>query len=281
MERLRIDQTVARARSCFAAIGLMTAALLLAGPVQAQIARPAGPLLQTAASPEQAEAGSGEAAQGSSPATEADAVRDPVDRILAQHPWDVEVFADGGLGTVNRTDYKFFDLGVHLGKAPFRSGGPHWMHGQFEYGIEVMPLWQAYTPRFESLNCYEGTTSDRCTGPYPTGGTYTGISITPIVLRWNLAWGRRWLPWVQGAGGLIWTNHKFPPVGPHPAPGHLGTSVFNFTPQFGIGVHYFVRPRQSISFAANAVHISNASLGDANPGVNASVQFTAGYTWWR
>jgi hypothetical protein len=48
-----------------------------------------------------------------------------------------------------------------------------------------------------------------------------------------------------------------------------------------VGVQYFVRPRQSISFAANAVHISNASMGDSNPGVNASVQFSIGYSWWK
>jgi hypothetical protein len=32
--------------------------------------------------------------------------------------------------------------------------------------------------------------------------------------------------------------------------------------------------------AASGVHISSASLGDKNPGVNASVQFQIGYTWW-
>jgi hypothetical protein len=29
------------------------------------------------------------------------------------------------------------------------------------------------------------------------------------------------------------------------------------------------------------VHISNASLGDSNPGVNATVQFQIGYSWWK
>jgi lipid A 3-O-deacylase len=29
------------------------------------------------------------------------------------------------------------------------------------------------------------------------------------------------------------------------------------------------------------MHISNASLGDANPGVNATVQFQIGYSWWK
>jgi hypothetical protein len=92
---------------------------------------------------------------------------------------------------------------------------------------------------------------------------------------------RRFVPWFQGAGGLIWTNHKFPPdiLVPHGQSG--GTSVFNFTPQFGLGFHYFVKPKRSITFAANAIHISSASLGDRNPGVNASVQFQFGYSWWK
>ncbi len=96
------------------------------------------------------------------------------------------------------------------------------------------------------------------------------------------------MPWAQGAGGVLWTNHKYPAF---PGPGtavnlnnngpNADASVWNFTPQFGLGTHYFVKPRRSIDFSANAVHISSASLGDKNPGVNASVQFTLGYTWWK
>jgi hypothetical protein len=93
---------------------------------------------------------------------------------------------------------------------------------------------------------------------------------------------------------VIWTNHKYPGVGGPPvneggvtnssvtdnAP-NVDTSVWNFTPQFGVGVHYFVAPRRSIDFGANAVHVSSASLGDKNPGINASVQFSVGYSWWK
>ena len=111
-----------------------------------------------------------------------------------------------------------------------------------------MPLWQAYTPKYLRANCYEQPGGPlTCSNLFPTGGTYTGVSVTPVILRWNLRSGHRFLPWIQGAGGLIWTNHKFPPVGPYPVPSHLGTSVFNFTPQFGMGVHYFVKP-QAIDF---------------------------------
>lgn len=210
------------------------------------------------------------------------AAADPVAALSASRPFEYGPFVNGGFGTGNRTSYKFFDFGIHAGKVLTGPMGNGWLRGQFEYGIEVMPLWQAYTPTFRRVNCYlPPGGSVTCTGPFPTGGLYNGISITPIILRWNLLHGRRWMPWVQGAGGMVWTNHKFPPIGPIPAPGRLGSSVFNFTPQFGIGMHYFVRSRQSIDFSANAVHISSASLGDTNPGVNASVQFSVGYTWWK
>lgn len=210
------------------------------------------------------------------------ATTDSTKALADSQPFEYGVFATGGVGTSNRSDYRFFNIGVHGGKFLTGPFGKGFLRGQFEYAVEVMPLWQAYTPSFQRVNCVLNEQGyDQCTAPYPTGGTYTGVSITPIILRWNLRPHGRWMPWIQGAGGSVWTNHKFPPVGPTPAPGHQGTSVFNFTPQFGIGVHYFIRPRRSIDFSANAVHISSASLGDANPGVNATVQFSFGYTWWK
>jgi hypothetical protein len=48
-----------------------------------------------------------------------------------------------------------------------------------------------------------------------------------------------------------------------------------------VGVHIFTSKRGSVDFAANAVHISNASMGDHNMGVNAAVMLSAGYTWWK
>jgi lipid A 3-O-deacylase len=205
----------------------------------------------------------------------------PIPALLGTHPWEYGVFVNGGLGTDNRSDYKFLWAGVHGGKVLTNPVGPGLLRGQFELDAEFMPFWQAYTPKYLRANCYMQGPILSCSPLFLTGGTYTGLSITPVILRWDLKSRGKFQPWVQGAGGLIWTNHKFPPVGPYPVPNHLGTSVFNFTPQFGVGVHYFVKPKQSISISANAVHISNASLGDSNPGVNASVQFSIGYTWWK
>lgn len=195
---------------------------------------------------------------------------DFVHTLMQHDPWDRAVFMDGGFGTSGETSDHFLNAGVRLGKVLTDPALPGVLRGQFEYAIELIPYWQAFTPK----QTYTLTTVNP-PRLVTTGGTYPGLSMTPIILRWNLVRWKRVMPWVQGAGGLIWTNHKFPPNGSR------GTSVWNFEPQFGLGIHYFVKPGQAITFAANAVHISNASLGDANPGINATVQFQLGYTWWK
>lgn len=201
---------------------------------------------------------------------------------LARDPWEIGAFFQGGLGEGDRNDFKFTSAGVRLGKVITDQHLPGVLRGQFEYAGELMPYWQSFTPAAHLAETPYEFNGQIGYFPFPYGGgTYTGVSITPIILRWNFVPRRRFAPWIQGAGGLVYTTHKYPPdiLIPHGESG--GTSVFNFTPQFGIGFHYFVRPRRSIDLAANAIHISSASLGDRNPGVNASVQFQIGYTWWR
>jgi lipid A 3-O-deacylase len=200
-----------------------------------------------------------------------------------QKPLELGVLMQGGFGvTEDRGDFKFFMLGGHAGKVLTGEYLPGILKGNFEYAVEVFPLWQSYTPTIQRESCVEG----ECSAPYTVGGTFTGVSITPIILRWNFRGTERVSPWVQGAGGVVWTNHKYPAFGGPPYDTindgqNADTSVWNFTPQFGVGAHFFVRPRRSIDFGANAIHISSASLGDKNPGINASVQFSLGYTWWK
>ena len=203
-------------------------------------------------------------------------------------PLDIGAIVQGGFGvTENRGGFKFIMAGVHAGKVltPNLGHGP--LRGNFEYAVEVFPFWQSYTPKFQRPLCTNPPgTPEQCTPLYTVGGTFTGASITPIILRWNVVGTRKFSFWGQAAGGLLWTNHKYPAFGGPPYNSqndgiNADASVFNFTPQGGVGVHYFLRPHRSIDFSANAVHISSASLGDRNPGVNASVQFSLGYSWWK
>lgn len=215
----------------------------------------------------------------SSPAGHSDAADSPVSRVREARSWEYGPFVNWGTGVGNRSDFKFFAAGVQLGKlvTPVLRAGI--FTGQFELAGNIMPLWRAYTPApHEQAFMYHGE-------PYVApvgGGNYTGFSITPVIFRWNfLTHSRRIQPWFQAAGGLIYTTHKFPPevLVPHGTPG--GTSVFNFSPQGGGGVHFFTGPKRSIDLGVNGVHISSASLGDRNPGVNASIQIQVGYTVWK
>ena len=178
--------------------------------------------------------------------------------------------------------------GAHVGKVLTSQIGHGLLRGNFEYAGEIFPYWQSNTPKFQRQSCVGTSVANviNCSSPYTVGGTFHGASITPIILRWNFTAGHRIMPWAQAAGGILWTNHKYPAYGQGPV--NLGNdgpnsdaSVWNFTPQGGVGLHYFVKPRQSVDLGANAVHISSASLGDRNPGVNASVQFSIGYSWWK
>jgi len=214
----------------------------------------------------------------------------PVAEVRDKRSWEYGPFVNYGFGVGDRSDFKFLWAGFQLSKplSPVVSAGI--FSGQFEYGGNVMPLWQAYTPapHEQPSKCkYPDGMIVNCTLPFG-GGTFRGVSLTPVIFRWNfLTRSHRFQPWFQGAGGLIYTTHKFPPnVQSTPTVNDVpgidgGTSVWNFSPQGGIGVHYFTRAKRSVDVGLNAVHISSASLGDRNPGVNASIQLQVGYTFWK
>ncbi|MGA8042014.1 MAG: acyloxyacyl hydrolase [Terracidiphilus sp.] len=212
-------------------------------------------------------------------AVPAPSVENPVAQVRAQRSWEYGPFVNWGTGLDTRDNFKFFFTGFELGKviSPVVHAGI--LSGQFQLAGNIIPLWQAYTPppHLETFT-YTGTPFQAPVG----GGTYTGVSVTPAIFRWNfLTPSKRFQPWFQAAGAVIYTTHKFPPdaLVPHGTPG--GTSVFNFSSGAGVGVHYFTRPGQSLDLCVSAAHISSASLGDRNPGVNASIQVQMGYTFWR
>jgi hypothetical protein len=224
------------------------------------------------------------AARAQTPSANSADDTNPVARVRNAHSWEYGPFANWGSGVGDRSNYKFFWGGFQIGKpiGPVFHAGI--FSGQFEGGGNIMPLWQAYTPAPHIGTFYYSCPGvGTCYFSAPEGGgTYRGVSLTPVILRWNfLTASRRVQPWFQGAGGLIYTTHKFPPeqLVPEGTPG--GTSVWNFSPQGGVGAHFFVQPRRSIDVGVNAVHISSASLGDKNPGVNASMQIQVGYTFWK
>jgi hypothetical protein len=214
------------------------------------------------------------------------AAASPVAQVRDAKSWEYGPFVSyaNGIGG-DRSQYRFLSAGFQLAKplTPVLHAGI--LSGQFEFGGNIMPLWQAYTPAptHATYICIVAGAPVSCVLPFG-GGAYRGVSLTPVILRWNfLTQSRRVQPWFQGAGGLIYTTRQFPPSfsSAQGFPVDGSTSVWNFAPQGGVGLHYFTREKRSIDIGLNAVHISSASLGDRNPGVNASLQFQVGYTFWK
>ncbi|MFZ1083568.1 MAG: acyloxyacyl hydrolase [Terracidiphilus sp.] len=215
-----------------------------------------------------------------------------VAQVRENRSWEHGPFVNAGFGVGERSQYKFLSAGYQLGKplTPVLHAGI--LSGQFEYAGNIMPLWQAYTPapHYKDYICTNQSGQSFTCSLLVGGGTFTGVSLTPVILRWNfLTRSRRIQPWAQAAGGLVYTTHKFPPnfLDTQTVNGVTytnfdgGTCVWNFTPQGGMGVHFFTRAKRSFDLGVNGVHISSASLGDRNPGVNASVQVQLGYTFWK
>ena len=205
--------------------------------------------------------------------------------LSTHRTWQIGAFAAGGFPPAYEVHSPGFhyglqldllNAGVQIGKMLAVPHGPGFFRGQGEALVEVMPFWLAYYPR-QTLYVHIVNSPDGAAGPYGPYSRY-GASITPLLVRWNLAQrtSTRSTPWAQLGGGLLWTNDDFPLL----LYGE-STSAINFTPQVGIGENVFVRKNRSLDFAIKAVHISNAGLGDHNPGLNVTLQFSAGYSWWK
>jgi hypothetical protein len=170
--------------------------------------------------------------------------------IRREH-WVFGVLASGGSGLFDRDNVQFVRAGVRVGRVMTGELGRGVVRGTFEVDSEIMPLdcvlWGGYK------NVY-------------------GFGVNPLIMKWNFTRGRKTIPYFLAQGGMLHTQEKIPPG---------NTSTVNFTSGAGVGLNYFLRPGRSLNFDLRATHLSNASLGDHNPGVNSSLQLGVGYNWWK
>src|SRR5512146_3139231 len=169
---------------------------------------------------------------------------------VKQPAWSLGAFATGGTGLSQNTDIHMFGFGGRLGRVLTAEHGGGILRGTLEWNAEVLPLYQFYSP----------------------GDTATGAAINPLLAKYNFTRGHKLVPFFEAVGGIIFTNKNFPPG---------DTAQINFNSGAGVGFNLFTRNNRSIALDLRALHISNASIGNHNPGINASLQFTLGYTWWK
>lgn len=171
-------------------------------------------------------------------------------RSLASGAWELEPFVGGGTGLGHADTTQLLIAGGRVGKIITGDHLHGWARGNFEFAADFMPLYLVMQP----------------------GGPVYGASFKPVIFQWNFASGRNIDPYASIAGGILFSTSNVPPG---------NTSNVNFTSQAALGFRFFTRPKRSWNFEIQAVHHSNASLGHLNPGLNASLLFTLGYSWFK
>ncbi len=170
----------------------------------------------------------------------------PVD--VLRHPgWNKAVFMGGGTTVGFSPSAQNLVLGVRISRVMTNEHGSGIFRGTFELGFDVVPLDEYWIK----------------------GGHYAG-GVDPIMWKWNFTSGCKVAPYAAIVGGALFSNHNLPPG---------DTSQINFTSGAEIGAQIFRKGTNSWDVSMKLYHLSNASIGNQNPGLNANLQFMLGYTW--
>jgi lipid A 3-O-deacylase len=190
------------------------------------------------------------AAVSAQDAPAAPVAQDWVTQSLTRHAWELGLLGGGGLGFGKSDNTQFAYAGGRVGWILTGNHLRGMLHGNFEWAVDILPLY-AVLP--------------------PSGGVYGG-SFKPVIWQWNFTSWQKMAPYMAIAGGIVFTKSNIPPG---------DTSQVNFTPQFVVGTHLFVKPRRALFLEGSFGHLSSASLGDHNPGYNGTFLFTVGYSWLK
>jgi hypothetical protein len=91
--------------------------------------------------------------------------------------------------------------------------------------------------------------------------TIYGAGLSPLGLKINF--GQSWIqPFVAASVGFLYFEDDIPVP---------DSSRFNFTPEFGLGVQFFLAPKQALTLGYKLHHTSNANTGRSNPGMDSHV----------
>ncbi len=162
---------------------------------------------------------------------------------------EVQVWAGGGHsvpGGTSRTG--IFDLGLRYGWVITGAHLPGILRGRFEYAVDAVPAYLIFQP----------------------ANTAYGVGFNPLGLKWNFERRGRISPYLELSGGTLFSDHNVP----------TGTDTVNFTSAAALGTHV-LGAKYNWSVEVRYLHISNAGLATANPGLN-TVQVRLGVgKFWR
>lgn len=171
---------------------------------------------------------------------------------------EISVWTGGGTGLGAGSGTQMMNAGVRFGKVLTGQHGSGIMRGNLEYAFDVAPLYLFF--------------QDQNVNGVVKRQTVYGGSISPLIVKWNLTSGKRIVPFVGVEGSALLTS-KNVPAG--------DTSQINFGSGVTAGMQFLRGKSRAVSFSGHLMHISNASIGNDNPGINVALQFRLGYQWWK
>ena len=149
---------------------------------------------------------------------------------------EVQVWTSAGHSVPGgRGDTGIWNAGLRYGWVLTYPHGPGFLKGRFEYAIDAVPAYLIFQPK----------------------NTAYGVGLNPVNLKWNFATRGQVAPYLELSAGTLFTTAKVPPQ----------TSGVNFTSGLALGTH-FLGKQNAWAIEARYLHISNAGLGDLNPGIN-------------
>ena len=149
---------------------------------------------------------------------------------------EVQIWTGAGHSVSGGTaETGIWNLGLRYGWILCQPHGPGPFKGRLEYAVDAVPAFVVFQP----------------------ANTAYGVGVNPLNLKWNFATRGPLVPYFELGGGTLFSNHKVPAF----------TSSVNFTSGAAFGVH-FLGEERNWSLEVRYMHISNAGLGDLNPGIN-------------
>ena len=149
---------------------------------------------------------------------------------------EVQLWTSGGHSVAGgRGNTGIWNAGLRYGWVLTDEHLPGFLKGRFEYAIDAIPAYLIFQP---------------------TGIVY-GVGVNPLNLKWNFVSHGRLAPYLELSGGTLFTTDKVPPR----------TAAINFASGVALGTH-ILGDKYAWAIEGRYLHISNAGLGDLNPGIN-------------
>ena len=178
----------------------------------------------------------------------AQAAADNPVQVLRTPGWNKGIFVGGSTSFANTPSAQTFLAGARFGRVLTHEIGSNALRGSFEMAADIIPINEFWI----------------------AGNAQYAAAIDPFIAKWNFTGGRSVSPYLAAVGGVLFSSNNLPPG---------DTSQVNFTSGAELGAQWFRHEKNSLDFAVKIYHLSNASIGNKNPGINGAVQFMVGYTW--